>query len=137
MPLTLKRRERTPEDFQIAPMIDMVFLLLVFFMCVSSLAQADRTQSVDLAKSAESKQSSANADRGTLTIDSQGRIFLGEKPSSIDEVKLVVQKSIHENPSLKIVIRADRQTHYRDIKQVLEACAEVGAHQVAFATVPD
>ncbi|HBR92976.1 MAG TPA: biopolymer transporter ExbD, partial [Opitutae bacterium] len=50
-----RRSSQSPEeDFPMTPMIDMVFLLLVFFMTVSTLAQADRAKKLDLPESAQS-----------------------------------------------------------------------------------
>ena len=65
------------------PMIDMVFLLLVFFMTVSTLAQADRAKKLDLPPSAQSDVPEAEdlADRGTLSLDADGTIYLGVKLS--------------------------------------------------------
>ena len=51
----LRRRNQEPEDFQMAPMIDMVFLLLVFFMTVASVAKSQRQVELDLPESEESK----------------------------------------------------------------------------------
>ena len=134
MPLKLQRRERAEEDFQIAPMIDMVFLLLVFFMCVSSLAQADRSQDVELAESLEGEESYSHADRGIITIDATGQTYFGQRPVTVDEVEAAIQGALANNPNLNIVLRADRTTAYEHIQSVLEACARAGAYQVVYAT---
>ena len=59
--MRMRRRELSAEEFQMAPMIDMVFLLLVFFMCVSSLAQADKRTPVELPESWRDMYSYCNA----------------------------------------------------------------------------
>jgi biopolymer transport protein ExbD len=68
--LAMKRKTRNyPEEgFQMAPMIDMVFLLLVFFMCVSSMAQADKAIPLELPESEASKVPKDLSDRGTLSM---------------------------------------------------------------------
>ena len=118
------------------PMIDMVFLLLVFFMTVSTLAQADRSKKLDLPESAQSDVPDAEnlPNRGTISLDAEGVIYLGMEAVSLKEMQTAMQTSIEANPELRIHLRADQATPYRQIKQVLKACAEVGAYEVIYAT---
>jgi len=116
------------------PMIDMVFLLLVFFMTVSTLAQADRRVKLDLPESSESDVAENLADRGTISLDSEGQIYLGSAVHSLEAMQSKIKESLSLNPKLRIHVRADQATPYREIKSVLRACAEVGAYEVIYAT---
>lgn len=118
------------------PMIDMVFLLLVFFMTVSTLAQADRAKKLDLPESAQSDVPEAEnlADRGTISLDADGTIYLGVEPISLEAMQATMKASLEANPELRIHLRADQATPYGEIKKVLKACAEVGAYEVIYAT---
>lgn len=115
-------------------MIDMVFLLLVFFMTVSTLAQADRRVKLDLPESASSDVPEDLADRGTISLDAEGQIYLGSRLQTLKAMQTAIQTSLSENPELRIHVRADRATPYHDIKEVLRSCAEVGAYEVIYAT---
>lgn len=116
------------------PMIDMVFLLLVFFMTVSTLAQADRRVKLELPESASSDIPEDLADRGTISLDAEGQIYLGTQPQTLEAMQAAIKTSLSDNPELRIHVRADRATPYHDIKQVLRSCAEVGAYEVIYAT---
>lgn len=116
------------------PMIDMVFLLLVFFMTVSTLAQSDRAVELNLPESAASDVPEDLADRGTISLDADGLIYFGSQPHSLDQMQTLIKASLADNPALRIHLRADRATSYQAIKQVLRACAEVGAYEVIYAT---
>ncbi|MGJ8649132.1 MAG: ExbD/TolR family protein [Opitutaceae bacterium] len=131
-----RRRSSKPpeEDFPMTPMIDMVFLLLVFFMTVSTLAQADRRVKLDLPESSQSDVPEDLSDRGTISLDAEGAIYLGAQVRSLDEMQSAIQESLELNPDLRIHVRADQATAYSDIKKVLRACAEVGAYEVIYAT---
>jgi biopolymer transport protein ExbD len=131
-----RRRATVPpeEDFPMTPMIDMVFLLLVFFMTVSTLAQADRRVKLDLPESASSDVPEDLADRGTISIDADGQIYLGAQAHSLAAMQAAIQSSLSDNPQLRIHVRADRATSYQAIKEVLRCCAEVGAYEVIYAT---
>lgn len=130
-----RRTSNTPEeDFPMTPMIDMVFLLLVFFMTVSTLAQADRRVKLDLPESAQSDVPEDLSDRGTISLDAQGVIYLGAVEQSLESMQSAIKASLAENPDLRIQVRADQATVYSDVKKVLRACAEVGAYEVIYAT---
>jgi biopolymer transport protein ExbD len=132
MKLTKKRRQ--VEDFQMAPMIDMVFLLLVFFMCVSSLAQADKSIEVDLAESEESKVPDDLSNRGIVSVKEGGMIFFGAREVTAAELQEGVSQALRDTPRLRIQLRADRLTRFEDIQRVLKACAEAGAVDVIYST---
>lgn len=116
------------------PMIDMVFLLLVFFMTVSTLARADKQVKLDLPESVESDVPEDLSDRGTVSLDAEGNIYLGARALDLDAMQAEMKKALEMNPELRIHVRADQVTPYREIKKVLRACAEVGAYEVIYAT---
>jgi len=130
----LKTVKRPEETFQMAPMIDMVFLLLVFFMCVSVLAQADKTIELALPESSESQVADSFSNRGKISLDGEGKIFISAQNLTLEEMQNKIKEAIKMNSELKVQIRADKETHYDKIKEVLKACAEVGAYEVIFST---
>jgi len=117
-----------------APMIDMVFLLLVFFMSVSTLAVAEKAKAVELPKSAESEVPDDLSNRGIVTVDASGQAYLGERAVNAEEIKATLRRSLERNPELRITVRADQQASYGDIKKVLRVCSEAGAYEVIYAT---
>jgi biopolymer transport protein ExbD len=129
-----KRRSYPEEGFQMAPMIDMVFLLLVFFMCVSSMAQADKAIPLDLPESEASKVPKDLSDRGTLSVDASGSVYLGDRAVDRSEMQAAIRELIQRRPDARIVVRADRDTEYVHIRKVLRDCAEVGAYEIVYAT---
>jgi biopolymer transport protein ExbD len=133
----MPRRRNTSlpeEDFPMTPMIDMVFLLLVFFMTVSTLAQSDQRVKLDLPESETSKVPDDLSDRGTISLDAQGQIFIGSQPRTLDQMQASIKESLASNPDLRIHVRVDQTTAYEAIKKVLRACAEAGAYEVIYAT---
>ncbi|WOO43661.1 biopolymer transporter ExbD [Rubellicoccus peritrichatus] len=134
MAIKRRKKEYPEEDFQMAPMIDMVFLLLVFFMCVSTLAQAEKNVKLELPESEESDVPEDLSDRGTVSVDASGQPYLGAKAVSLEEMKATITASLKENPRLRIQVRADQAANYGDIKKILKACSEAGAYEVIYAT---
>jgi len=117
-----------------APMIDMVFLLLVFFMCVSSLAQADRHLPVDLPESAESDVPDDLSNRGVISVMADGSLFLGAASIEAENLALKIREEFKRRPALSIQIRADAGTPFSSVRKVLKLCAEAGATEIIYAT---
>ncbi len=116
------------------PMIDMVFLLLVFFMTVSTLAQAGRRVEVALPESWESEVPKDLSNRGTVSIDEAGHIYVGSVRGDLAAMKSVIRQCLEEKPDLRIHVRASQETPFSLVRKVLKGCAEAGAYEVIYAT---
>jgi biopolymer transport protein ExbD len=132
--MRIRRRELSGEDFQMAPMIDMVFLLLVFFMCVSSLSQADKRTPVALPESVESKVPEDLQNRAMVTVQSGGAIHVGGEATDLAGLGRRLRDALAKNPRLRLQLRADARLTFAEIKKVLRACAEAGAYEIIYAT---
>ena len=120
-----------------APMIDMVFLLLVFFMTVSTPAQDER-RPLDLAESERSQAPEEIQNRGTVSLEfdasEQLQLYLGATALSKEELRAALSAGLEADPELEVNVRSPHDMPFREIKQVLKLCAEVGAYKVVYAT---
>jgi biopolymer transport protein ExbD len=115
-------------------MIDMVFLLLVFFMCVSSMAQAEKLVPVTLPESAESKVPDDLSLRMTITVLTGGEVHAGGLEVGAAGVEAAVRREATARPGLRVHVRAAQDVPFGEIKTVLQACARGGAVEVIYAT---
>ena len=121
------------EEVQMAPLIDMVFLLLIFFMVASHLNQLDKIEiRPPIASNAAVPDELAG--RRTITIRADETIFIGSLPRDIAQVGPLVEKARQVAPELKIFLRADGRVPHRRVREVMQACAEAGAGEIIFAT---
>ena len=118
-----------------APMIDMVFLLLVFFMTVASVANNARTVELDLPESEESTVPEDTRGRGVISVDADGNYFIGEAPKTLEEIKAAIAARIKAEPELQVQVRADRATEYAAVQKLLRTAAEAGAYEIIYATL--
>ena len=111
-----------------APMIDLVFLLLVFFMCVSSVAEAQRAVEVSLPEAEKAKQVARDdAVRWVVTVDAQGGLHLGAEAVASESLGGRLGPGLRERPDGVVVIRADEQVSFEQTQKALRAAAEAGA----------
>jgi len=116
-----------------APMIDMVFLLLIFFMVASHLNKMDRIEiEPPVAENAAAPDELAG--RRTITIKADDSIFVGNTPRDLEEVTQLVEQARRDLPQIKIFLRADRGVKHGRVRDVMKACAEAGVLEIIFAT---
>jgi biopolymer transport protein ExbD len=123
--------EQEEPKFQMAPMIDMVFLLLVFFMCASHLSQ---TQNVELQIPTASKAvvPKERPDRWVVNIKKDGTVFTGNQETTIPNLAREVKERLASQSELKVYLRADANAKHEKVKKVMNAMAEIGIDDFIF-----
>lgn len=120
------------DGIHMAPMIDMVFLLLIFFMTASHLNQLERVE-VEVPVASHAAAPEDRLDRRTITIQADESLFLGNRPGALEEIEPMVRTQLAAAPLLKIVVRADERVRHRRVREVMKACADAGAAEIIFA----
>ncbi len=120
------------ENFDLTPMIDIVFLLIVFFMTVANMITAEKIE-IDMPVAIHSVVPEEFGGRNTITVTREGNIFAGVYPVDLDGLEAVLEDEIASDPSLKVYIRADRYTEHQFVNDVMESCAALGISNVIFA----
>jgi biopolymer transport protein ExbD len=132
---TLIRREGL--GFNMTPMIDVVFLLIVFFLVSSNLVQQETQMEIDLPAAQTGDLSRDEPGRHLIiNIPREGEIFVGARPLDHEKLeKLLTFERGRQAESLEIRIRTNRRVPYRAIEPVLIACAESGVWNVSFSVI--
>ncbi len=118
-------------QFQMAPMIDMVFLLLIFFMCASHLSQQQNIP-LEIPTASKAVVPEERPDRWVVNITRDGTVHSGEQPVSLEELARLVKSRLAENPATKVYLRADANCEHRQVKKVMNAMAQVGVDDFIF-----
>lgn len=127
------------DDINMAPMIDMVFLLLIFFMVASHLTTLERIP-VLLPVADEAKVPKEARDRQLVTIRSvdesgeEADIFMNLQVVDIERFTAAMSNLHEANKDLQVYLRADRRVKHKHIKKVMEACADIGIVDIIFGT---
>jgi biopolymer transport protein ExbD len=125
--------DQVDEEVNMAPMIDMVFLLIIFFMVSSHTIQVENPE-IDLPIAANAKVPEDLANRRSITIKDDGIIYVGNTPTPLDKLQPMIEKAREKTPGLKIYVRAAGKTKFKAVREAMEACAQAGAAEVLFAT---
>ncbi len=129
----MKLRKKEGEDIAVdmSPMIDMVFLLLIFFLVASTII--DEKKPVNIPDAAYAKVPEDETGRFEITVTAAGDLFVKNEQITIDELKTLLEPALEFDSGLKVVLRADGSVKYKVNEEIMTACAEVGANDLIFS----
>ena len=119
--------------FNITPMIDMTFLLLIFFMVTQRITEQQINVPITLPIAISSVKPS-KVERDIVNIDGVGNYYIGDRPATKDELMAHLRIKFKDYPPLQIYLRADKNTPTKKIRKFMDMAAEVGALDVIFGT---
>lgn len=131
--MILRRRPPDEAKIQITPMIDMTFLLLVFFMVTSKITKEQKKLEIRLPVAATARLADDISGRDIINIDATGQFYTGDTPVDLPQLRRHLRQRLIDYPPLKISVRADSKTPAKRIKEVMKAAAEAGAVEVIFS----
>ena len=135
----LPRLRHLPIGFNMTPMIDVVFLLIIFFLLSNHLAQREHRIAVELPDAISGQPALAdNAPRMTVTVTADGELWLAADPVSAEQLSgLLRSEQQRQQGLLELRIRCDRHVEYQLVEPLLSQAVKVGISKVSFAVVAD
>ncbi len=132
--MTRRRRADAGEvSFQITPMIDMTFLLLIFFMVTSKLTDQQINVPIELPV-AISAVAPGKAERDIINLDGEGNYYIGDRRATKEELKAHLEERFADFPPLQVYLRADKDTPAKKVREIIDMAAEAGAIDVIVGT---
>ncbi len=130
-----QRRQREDPEINMASLVDVVFLLLLFFM-VSSTFEHITKISIELpkAKSGEKVQTEQAVE---VVIDAQGRFFVNNRRlvnTQPETLKEAIQRAVGERKNPPFIIDADGKTPHQAVVTAMDAARQLGITHMAIAT---
>lgn len=122
--------------FQMAPMIDIIFLLLVFFIASAVYSQWERKLEITVPTATSAKEAPRFLGEAIINIDAEGRVFLNSLEYTPERLADLLRQLAVTYPDQPVVVRADRVTRYEDVIRVLDICRQSDIANLAFATLP-
>jgi biopolymer transport protein ExbD len=138
--MNLRPNRPEPPDINLTPLIDVVFLLLIFFM-VSTTFKDDARIKVQLPE-AQGEEVSAEEPRVLeITIDRAGAFYVNQRmvvSRKLDTLKKAIATAAGDNREIPVVIKADAKTPHQAVMTAMDAASQLGLLRFAFAaTHPD
>lgn len=133
-PINSPKLEAGTPEISMAPLIDVVFLLLIFFM-VTTVFPENRGLIIE---KPESKQSEPLAMKKiTFLVSKTGEIQFKKRSIELHDIERLVKETLTAAPDTAVLIQVDRRAPTEIFIKVLDACKAGGAKQVGIATSPE
>jgi len=133
--VNLRQSPGDDPEVNLTPLIDVVFILLIFFM-VSTTFQKESEINIELPE-ASGEPLEERKDQLEIIIDANGHYFIDEQQvvnTELLTLKKAIQKFLGEQRDLPVVIRADRTTPYEAVIRAMDATAQLGLVNMSLAT---
>lgn len=119
----------------LTPLIDVVFLLLIFIMVTARFEQEDRQLDVALPTASEAKPLTAETSQVFVNIDDQGNYVLDGKTLRADEVEAALRQAAADHPAnVRVIIRADGRVPFEFVVSVMDICNRSGIADYSVTT---
>jgi len=122
-------------SIELTPIIDMVFLLLIFFLVATTFHQTEREMQIALPVASSTAPISAILQELIINVDVEGKIVVGGRRVEPDDLRSMVVEAVKVNPEQKVTVRGDRRTAYANIVTVLDICKGSGVQEPYLDTV--
>ena len=121
--------------FNLTPMIDMVFLLIIFFIVSNNMIQQDSAIQIDLPEAETGTFPQEQQTKClTITISQSGELYVGTEVFGMEKLRqLMVECRKDWEEEAEVRIRTHKSIHYGEVKPILQMAAESGIIHVSFA----
>ena len=134
--MNLKPDRRDDIDLNLTPLIDVVFLLLIFFMVSTTFEKTSKLK-IDL------PEASAKADKQpqkkiVIGIDVKGRYYINERQlvnTQMKTLKLALIKVAGDDKSIPLILKADAKTPHQSVVNVMDAASQLGLTRLSISTL--
>jgi biopolymer transport protein ExbD len=125
-----RKAKRQGVELNMAPLIDMVFILLIFFLVTTSFV---KETGVDVQRPTAVTAVSKEKSTILMGITKDNRVFMEKREIDVRAVRANVERALAENPEGHVVIVADRESSTGVVIMALDGCKLAGAKNVAIA----
>lgn len=132
MPLKTSSLEELP-SVNLTSMIDVVFLLIIFFMVGTQFTNSERQIDLQLANVGELKPMVTPPDQRVISVDELGQYQLDGQPVSLEQLTQRLQSMRARFPELRAVVRADQKVQHQYVAAVYAAAERAGVTRLSSA----
>ena len=119
---------------QLAPLVDVLLLLLIFFLLTWNAARNENELDVKIPKATAAKEKSAPVGDVIVNVKADGNVVVNRRTLNTDELSQLLRNLVQLNTEQAVVIRGDEAGAYKNVVDVLNICSQAGVTNVAFAT---
>jgi biopolymer transport protein ExbD len=131
----MARRRRMTEEatINLTPMIDVVFLLVIFFMVGAHFGEAEGRIPVNVPSVGELRSMAREPDERLVEVAGDGRVLLDSQPVSLDQLANQIRYAYQQYPQIRVAVRGDGEASFQRVAEVLQVIRSTGVQQMGIA----
>ena len=131
MPLKISTDE--PPALNLTSMIDVLFLLIIFFMASTQFSEMERNVALQIPQVGDGKDLPAAVKRQVINIYRDGQIHLDREPVALQELGQRLAEQRRSNPRLSVLVRGDGEGSFQNVASVLATCRAAGISELGIS----
>jgi len=132
--MAVKIDEDSDMELQMTPLIDMVFLLLIFFLVSSQMKRIEKELPIELPEATATMEVKSAPNIVTVSIDAEGQIYIGSEPVGNEGLRVRLRDAAAQNPEQRIRVAGDVRAPFGSIVHVLDVCQGEGLNIIGINT---
>jgi biopolymer transport protein ExbD len=137
MKIDIAQHVQQKPAINLAPLIDIVFITLVFFVTLLVYQQMETEISISVPKAEESKEVTRSPGEIIINIDKSGQMIVNQRQLDMNQLREMLKRISSLYPDQPIIIRADKKTYHESVVGVLDACAAANIWNISFSTLKE
>jgi len=129
-----QRRTDNPTDVDVSPLIDMVFILLIFFMVTTTFV---KDMKLDINRPSASSASKADSKVVRVYIDNTGAVYIDNSPVKLWAIQSKVREMLRAATDKNVLVITDDNIPVKTLIDVVDECRMSGAKDVAVSTTKE
>ncbi len=139
--LVERRKKRTSSSLELAPLLDVLFLLIIFFSISSTFIKESHFD-IELPEARERAEKSGSERSVGVYVDKYGNLSIGEgkgekEPITSSRLREKLSRVTIDHPEASVSIFGDRKVDYQSIVSVMDICRESGIKSISIVTIED
>jgi len=124
-----------PPAVNLTPMIDVVFLLIIFFLVGTKFYELEREISVRLPETSDARPLTKPPQEVVINVARDGEITVNQEVMSVATLVELLRAARARYPDQAVLVRGDRDSRHQMVVDVLGACVRAGIHRMSVATL--
>ncbi|MEM7576323.1 MAG: biopolymer transporter ExbD [Planctomycetota bacterium] len=135
MSFVAESRERTRPILPLAGMVDVLFLLLIFFMTASTFRESELELPVSLTPGESATEAVDAASSVVVTVTAENEIFFGTRASTLQELRRLLEEVVAVSPDEVLVVRSDEKSDAGVLLRILDQAELAGVRDTRTAMI--
>lgn len=131
------KKGKALDSLSLTPLIDVVFLLLIFFLVATRFSQDDRELPVQLPSASNSVPMTLEPNELVVNVDASGQYMVRGERMALNRVEEILKQAVADNPIHQmVIIRSDKTVAFQAVVAIMDLCTKLKVPSYKISTEP-